>query len=94
MTTLANIEADAILGENALEDMTTSLASSIDPYAVENFIAELIYAVNRYENTLVDPTTPAKTNASWGVNGNGIVTFSIKGLCKFTGGLPSIGLNE
>lgn len=94
MTTLANIQTDSILGDDVtLEGMAVALASSTDSYAIENFIAELIYAVNKYENTLVNPTTPAKTNASWGVNGNGIVTFSIKGLCKFNGGLPSIGLN-
>lgn len=94
MTTLANIQTDSILGEDVtLAGMAADLASSTDSYAIENFIAELIYAVNKYENTLVNPTTPAKTNASWGVNGNGIVTFSIKGLCKFNGGLPSIGLN-
>lgn len=95
MTTLANIQTDSILGEDVtVEGMATALASSTDPYAVENFIAELIYAVNKYENTLVDPTTPAKTNASWGVNGSGIVSFTIKGLCKFSGGLPSIGFND
>ena len=95
MTTLANIQDDSILGVDVtLEGMAIALASSTDDYAIENFIAKLIYAVNKYENTLVDPTTPAKTNASWGVNGNGIVTFSIKGLCKFNGGLPSIGLNS
>ena len=94
MTTLANIQTGSILGVNVtVENMANELASSTDDYAVENFIAKLIYAVNKYENTLVDPTTPAKTNASWGVNGNGIVSFGIKGLCKFSGGLPSIGLN-
>ena len=92
MTTLANIETDSILGVDVtLEGMATALASSTDDYAIENFIAKLIYAVNKYENTLVDPTTPAKTNASWGVNGSGIVSFTIKGLCNFTGGFPSIG---
>ena len=92
MTTLANIEQSNILGVDVtVEGMATALASSTDDYAVENFIAKLIYAVNKYENTLVDPTTAAKTNASWGVNGSGIVTFSIKGLCKFNGGSPSIG---
>lgn len=92
MTTLANIETDSILGEEVtVEGMATALASSTDDYAIENFIAKLIYAVNKYENTLVDPTTPAKTNASWGVNGSGIVSFTIKGLCNFTGGFPSIG---
>ena len=95
MTTLANIETDSILGVDVtVENMAIALASSTDDYAIENFIAKLIYAVNKYENTLVDPTTAAKTNASWGVNGNGIVSFSIKGLCKFSGGLPSIGLNS
>lgn len=95
MTTLANIEQSTILGEEVtVENMVNELASSTDNYAIENFIAKLIYAVNKYENTLVDPTTPAKTNASWGVNGSGIVTFSIKGLCNFNGGFPSIGLNE
>lgn len=94
MTTLANIQTDSILGEDVtVEDMVSELASSTDNYAIENFIATLIYAVNKYENTLVDPTTPAKTNASWGVNGSGIVSFTIKGLCKFSGGLPSIGFN-
>lgn len=92
MTTLANIQTDSILGDDVtLEGMATALASSTDDYAIENFIAKLIYAVNKYENTLVDPTTPAKTNASWGVNGSGIVSFTIKGLCNFTGGFPSIG---
>lgn len=92
MTTLANIETDSILGVDVtLEGMATALASSTDDYAIENFIAKLIYAVNKYENTLVDPTTPAKTNASWGVNGSGVVSFTIKGLCNFTGGFPSIG---
>ena len=92
MTTLANIETMDILGGTSVSDMAETLTGSIDPYAVENFIAKLIYAVNQYENTLVDPTTPAKTNASWGVNGNGIVSFSIKGLCNFSGGSPTIGL--
>lgn len=92
MTTLANIQTDSILGVDVtVEGMANALASSTDDYAIENFIAKLVYAVNKYENTLVDPTTAAKTNASWGVNGSGIVTFSIKGLCNFTGGLPSIG---
>lgn len=92
MTTLANIQTAPILGVDVtIEDMAASLASSTDDYAIENFIAKLIYAVNKYENTLVDPTTVAKTNASWGVNGSGIVSFTIKGLCKFSGGLPSIG---
>ncbi len=92
MTTLANIQTDSILGvEVSVENMAIELASSTDDYAVENFIAKLIYAVNKYENTLVDPTTAAKTNASWGVNGSGIVSFTIKGLCNFTGGFPSIG---
>ena len=93
MTTLAHIQDDSILGvEVTVQDMATALELSTDNYAIENFIAKLIYAVNKYENTLVDPTTPAKTNASWGVNGNGIVTFSIKGLCNFEGGIPSIGV--
>ena len=93
MTTLADIQTDSILGVDVtLEGMVTALASSTDPYAVENFIANLIFAVNKYENTLVDPTTPAKTNASWGVNGSGIASFNIRGLCKFSGGKPSIGL--
>ena len=92
MTTLANIETNSILGVDVtVENMAIALAASTDDYAVENFIAKLIYAVNKYENTLVDPTTPAKTNASWGVNGSGIVSFTIKGLCNFTGGFPSIG---
>lgn len=92
MTTLANIEQPSILGVDVTVDgMATALASSTDDYAIENFIAKLIYAVNKYENTLVDPTTAAKTNASWGVNGSGIVSFTIKGLCNFTGGFPSIG---
>ena len=92
MTTLANIENDSILGVDVtVENMAIALASSTDDYAIENFIAKLIYAVNKYENTLVDPTTAAKTNASWGVNGSGIVSFTIKGLCNFTGGFPSIG---
>ena len=95
MTTLANIETGAILGDDVtVGGMATALESSTDDYAVENFIAKLIYAVNKYENTLVDPSTPAKTNASWGVNGNGIVSFSIKGLCDFNGGIPSIGVFE
>lgn len=92
MTTLANIENGSILGVDvSVENMAIALASSTDDYAIENFIAKLIYAVNKYENTLVDPTTAAKTNASWGVNGSGIVSFTIKGLCNFTGGIPSIG---
>jgi len=92
MTTLANIETGAILGVDVtVEGMATALASSTDDYAVENFIAKLIFAVNKYENTLVDPTTAAKTNASWGVSGSGIASFSVKGLCNFTGGVPSIG---
>lgn len=92
MTTLANIQTDSILGVDVtLEGMAAALASSTDDYAIENFIAKLIYAVNKYENTLVDPTTAAKTNASWGVNGSGVVSFTIKGLCNFTGGFPSIG---
>ena len=92
MATLANIQTNSILGADVtVEGMAAALASSTDDYAIENFIAKLIYAVNKYENTLVDPTTPAKTNASWGVNGSGIVSFTIKGLCNFTGGFPSIG---
>ena len=92
MTTLANIQDDSILGVDVtLEGMAIALASSTDDYAIENFIAKLIYAVNKYENTLVDPTTAAKTNASWGVNGSGIASFTIKGLCNFVGGSPSIG---
>lgn len=92
MTTLANIENASALGfEVSVQAMTTALASSTDEYAIENFIAKLIFAVNKYENTLVNPTTTAKTNASWGVNGSGIATFSVKGLCNFTGGVPSIG---
>ena len=93
MTTLANIQQDDILGVGVtVEGMATNLDSSSDVYAIENFIARLIFAVNQYENTLVDPSTPAKTNASWGVNGSGIATFTVKGLCKFDGGSPSIGL--
>ena len=92
MTTLANIQTNSILGVDVtVENMAIALASSTDDYAIENFIAKLIYAVNKYENTLVDPTTAAKTNASWGVNGSGIASFSVKGLCNFTGGVPSIG---
>lgn len=93
MTTLANIETIAILGDDVtVGGLATALTGSTDPYAVENFIAKLVFAVNKYENTLVDPTTPAKTNASWGVNGSGIVSFGVKGLCKFAGGVPSIGI--
>ena len=92
MTTLANIETIAILGDDVtVEGLATALTGSTDPYAVENFIGKLIFAVNKYENTLVDPTTAAKTNASWGVSGSGIASFSVKGLCNFTGGVPSIG---
>ena len=92
MTTLANIQTDAILGDDVTVDgLAVALAASADPYAVENFIAKLIFAVNKYENTLVDPTTAAKTNATWGVSGSGIASFSVKGLCNFTGGVPSIG---
>ena len=92
MTTLANIQTDSILGvEVSVENMAIELASSTDDYAVENFIAKLIFAVNKYENTLVDPRTAAKTNATWGVSGSGIASFSVKGLCNFTGGVPSIG---
>ena len=92
MTTLSDIQTSAILGVDvSVENMAIALASSTDDYAIENFIAKLIFAANKYENTLVDPTTAAKTNASWGVNGSGIVSFTIKGLCNFTGGIPSIG---
>ena len=92
MTTLADIQTSAILGVDvSVENMAIALASSTDDYAVENFIAKLIFAVNKYENTLVNPSTPAKTNASWGVSGSGIASFSVKGLCNFTGGVPSIG---
>lgn len=92
MTTLANIQTASILGvEVSVENMAIELASSTDDYAVENFIAKLIFAVNKYENTLVDPRTAAKTNATWGVSGSGIASFSVKGLCNFTGGVPSIG---
>ena len=93
MTTLANIETIAILGDDVtVEGLAAQLASSNDPYAVENFIGKLTFAVNKYENTLVDSTTPAKTNATWGVSGSGIVSFSVKGLCNFEGGVPSIGV--
>jgi hypothetical protein len=93
MTTLANIETAAILGDDVtLGSLAAALTGSTDPYAVENFIGKLIFAVNKYENTLVDPTTAAKTNASWGVSGSGIVSFSVKGLCNFDGGVPSIGV--
>ena len=93
MTTLADIQTEAILGDDvSVEGLAAQLASSNDDYAVENFIAKLIFAVNKYENTLVDSTTPAKTNATWGVNGSGIVSFSVKGLCNFEGGVPSIGV--
>lgn len=92
MTTLANIEQPAILGVDVtVEGLLAVAESSSDDYAMENFIAKLIYAVNKYENTLVDPSNDAKTNASWGVNGSGIVSFSVKGLCNFNGGTPSIG---
>ena len=92
MTTLANIETPAILGDDiTVEGLAIQLGASNDPYGVENFIGKLIFAVNKYENTLVDPTTAAKTNASWGVSGSGIASFSVKGLCNFTGGVPSIG---
>ena len=92
MTTLANIQTVAILGDDVtVEGLAVQLTGSNDPYAVENFIGKLIFAVNKYENTLVDPTTAAKTNASWGVSGSGIASFSVKGLCNFTGGVPSIG---
>ena len=92
MTTLANIETIAILGDDVtVEGLATALTGSTDPYAVENFIGKLIFAVNKFENTLVDPSNAAKTNASWGVSGSGIASFSVKGLCNFTGGVPSIG---
>ena len=91
MTTLANIETIEILGDTTLVAMAEGLDTSSDNYAVENFIAKLIYAVNKYENTLVNPATAAKTNATWGVSGSGIASFSVKGLCKFAGGVPSIG---
>lgn len=92
MTRIVDIETDAILGDDVTVDgLAVALAASADPYAVENFIAKLIFAVNKYENTLVDPTTAAKTNATWGVSGSGIASFSVKGLCNFTGGVPSIG---
>jgi len=89
MTTLVNI--NPYLTES-LDDMATAVEASADAYAIENFIAKLIFAVNAYENTLVNPANNAKTNASWGVNGNGIVSFSIKGLCNFEGGSPTIGV--
>ena len=93
MTTLANIQTEAILGDDVtVEGLAIALTGSNDPYAVENFIAKLIFAVNKYENTLVDSTTPAKTNATWGVSGSGIASFSVKGLCNFEGGVPSIGV--
>ena len=91
MTTLANIETIEILGDTTLVALAEGLDISSDNYAVENFIAKLIYAVNKYENTLVNPATAAKTNATWGVSGSGIASFSVKGLCKFAGGVPSIG---
>ncbi len=91
MTTLSDIQTLEIIGDTTLSTMVDSLSTSSDDYAIENFIAKLIFAVNKYENTLVDPTTAAKTNASWGVNGSGIASFSVKGLCNFTGGVPSIG---
>jgi hypothetical protein len=91
MTTLADIQTIEIIGDTTLSTMVDSLSTSSDDYAIENFIARLIYAVNKYENTLVDPTTAAKTNASWGVNGSGIASFTVKGLCNFDGGSPSIG---
>ena len=92
MTTLANIENGSILGADvSIVGMATALELSTDDYAIENFIAKLIFAVNKYENTLVDPRTAAKTNATWGVSGAGIASFSVKGLCNFTGGVPSIG---
>jgi hypothetical protein len=95
MTTLANIETIAILGDDVtVGSLAAALTTSNDPYAVENFIAKLIFSVNKYENTLVDSTTVAKTNASWGVNGSGIASFSVRGLCKFAGGVPSIGTAE
>ena len=89
MTTLAHIESH--LGDTTIETMAEGLSLSADAYAVENFIAKLIFAVNKYENTLVNPANDAKTNASWGVSGSGIASFSVKGLCNFTGGVPSIG---
>ena len=93
MTTLANIQTEAILGDDvSVEGLAAQLAGSNDDYAVENFIAKLIFAVNKYENTLVNSATPAKTNATWGVSGSGIVSFSVKGLCNFEGGVPSIGV--
>lgn len=91
MTTLSDIQTLEIIGDTTLSTMVESLSTSSDDYAIENFIAKLIFAVNKYENTLVDPTTAAKTNASWGVNGSGIASFSVKGLCNFMGGVPSIG---
>ena len=92
MTRIVDIQTAAILGDDVTVDgLAVALAASADPYAVENFIAKLIFAVNKYENTLVDPTTAAKTNATWGVSGSGIASFSVKGLCNFTGGVPSIG---
>ena len=91
MTTLANIQTLEIIGDTTLSTMVDSLSTSSDDYAIENFIAKLIFAVNKYENPLVNPATAAKTNATWGVSGSGIASFSIKGLCSFTGGVPSIG---
>lgn len=88
MTTLVNINPYLT---DPLDDMAMAVEASVDAYAIENFIAKLIFAVNKYENTLVDPRTAAKTNASWAVNGSGIVSFSIKGLCNFEGGSPTIG---
>lgn len=92
MATLENIQTIEILGDTTLAVIVDGLDTSDDAYAVENLIAQLIYSLNKYEATLVNPTTPAKTNASWGVNGSGIVTFSVKGLCNFEGGVPSIGV--
>ena len=91
MTTLSDIQTLEIIGDTTVGNMVTALELSTDDYAVENFIAKLIFAVNKYENTLVDPSNAAKTNASWGVSGSGIASFSVKGLCNFTGGVPSIG---
>ena len=48
MTTLANIETIEILGDTTLVAMAEGLDLSSDNYAVENFIAKLIFAVNKY----------------------------------------------
>jgi hypothetical protein len=92
MSTLSDIESSGSLtGDVTLQGLVNQLEGSSDPYAVENFICRLIFALNNFENMYPDLINNAKANASWGISGSGIASFSVKGLCNFTGGVPSIG---